>query len=194
MALSKLEHGTKHKHLANRTGSTEIYAGGEAKKKVNAKGENVVEFNLLSGTYVKSLLNEISNNNKRTAASAAIITLTKEAFSSMGFKYNTYDKGLGTYISHKPTEEELRLYKDVGYDVFLCDTKQSCNPVMEIAKLATQKRSEETAKRFTKNPAILTNINAKIAAIDSQIEELRKPCPKMTGGGSRRSHRRTRKH
>jgi membrane-anchored protein YejM (alkaline phosphatase superfamily) len=184
-------------HLANRTGSTEIYAAGEAKKGVNESGQNTFEFNLLSGTYTRSLLNNINNNNKRTAASNAIITLAKEAFSSMGFKDITYDESLRTYISQKmnPTAEELQLYKAVGYDIFLCDTKESCNPVFQIAKLEGDKRAQEAVKRYYKeNPEKLAEIDKTIAKIDLEIEELRKPCPKMAGGGSRRRrHRRTRR-
>ena len=111
--VSPFEIGTRHQSMAynSRVGVMKIYGGGELIKKGDA-----IEFNLLSGTYSKPLVQY--NFDK---------SVTKEIIS--GFKTffpdAKYDNSMDSYI-HKVnsiSNELLEIYKKYGYVVRLFDVR-----------------------------------------------------------------------
>ncbi len=111
--VSPYEIGTRHQALAynSRVKAAKIYGGGELIK----TGESI-QFNLLSGTYSKPLIE--SNFNKKTITNSIV-----DKFKSF-FPDAEYDKSRDSYINkvHYVSNEVLKVYEKYGYVVCLFDT------------------------------------------------------------------------
>jgi hypothetical protein len=110
--VSPYEIGTRHQSLAynNRVGVYKIYGGGEL-----IKTGSSIQFNLLSGTYSKPILQYNFNKSKTNA----IIDGFKAFFPDA-----KYDSSKDSYIHKVETvsNELLEIYKKYGYTVRLFDT------------------------------------------------------------------------
>ena len=114
--VSPYEIGTRHQSIAYnaRINASKLYGGGEL-----LKAKDSIQFNLLSGTYSRPLV-QYDFNNK---VSSEIIKAFQKFFPDAH-----YDDSGDTYI-HKVkhvSNELLDLYKDIGYTVRLFDSRNEC--------------------------------------------------------------------
>jgi hypothetical protein len=114
LVKSTTEHGTRHSQLADRVSATQIYMAGEIEK----KGRNII-FNFYSGTYMYNVI----ENDRETEGVLEADAL--KLFRSMGLSA-TYGYKTEEIITATPSIEELRSYKDHGFDVFLHTTRHGC--------------------------------------------------------------------
>ena len=109
--VSPFEIGTRHQSMAHnsRVNATKIYGGGELIKK-----DTRIEFNLLSGTYSKSIV----QYNYDKSITKGIVSGFKSFFPDA-----TYDDSMDSYIDKVKTvsDELLEIYKKYGYTVRVFD-------------------------------------------------------------------------
>ena len=114
--VSPYEIGTRHQSLAfnERVNALNIYGGGEL-----IKTEGHIEFNLLSGTYSKPLM----EMNYTRAVKQKLI----ETFQTF-FPGSEHDDSGDSYIRKvtRVSNSLLDMYKDIGYTVRTFDTYNEC--------------------------------------------------------------------
>lgn len=112
--VSPYEIGTRHQALAfnERVEALNIYGGGEL-----IKTEGRIEFNLLSGTYSKPIME--TNYTQKEKLIETFRTFFPDA---------EYDDSRDSYISKvkRVSNSLLDMYKDIGYTVRTFDTYNEC--------------------------------------------------------------------
>jgi hypothetical protein len=124
--LSPYEIGTNHQSIAynKKVNASLIYGAGELKK-----SNNLITFNLISGTYTKKIVQYDFSDDKKNIIINKFIEFFSSQFESQ-FKIN-YDKvyhSCDSYIYHVKTvsNELLELYKNNNYIVRIFDVNNDC--------------------------------------------------------------------
>jgi len=117
--VSVLELGTIHHSLVFRTFTNELFGAGELEKR-----GDTIRFNIQSGSYMKDFFTE--------NASRALIVQSdfEEMMKSFGFAAESIRFDDVPYIDRERsplTRAELDMYVAAGYEVWLFDSKESCD-------------------------------------------------------------------
>jgi len=146
---SRFEHGTLHMQIADRMEAHSIFIAGEA-----IKTGNKIEYNISSGTFTKKLLEHydynISENDAKREA--------QELFEYLDLDAQFTD--VDTFITSENlpiTTDELQIYKDAGYDVFLFPKKEECLNYKPVSS-ENNTTLEEYKKELITAESLLSNL------------------------------------
>lgn len=191
---SHLELGTKHKILAKETGASKVFIAGELSK----DGKNVV-YNLLSGTYTRHLVDD----NTTGTLIERMRDMIESILRSMGLTPTFKDKSFIGAKQLRLTDPELRLYKDMGYEVRFFPKEGFCSEVELVSLRGTLGMHERTLELLRGLKAEKTRIDkeladiAKIKATLAGAEECVRRSTLLEGGaftnGKRKNRRETKK-
>jgi hypothetical protein len=179
-------------NLADRTDAKRITAAGEAMKTGGR-----LSFNLLSGTYTRHII-ESAGAGAGANATVKMETDMKDFFASLGF--TEIDTSKRTFITGLPSESELRLYANAGYDVYMYKTKDACagmkrSTIKQRIDLLSKQLTEPmfaAEKWQTKLGTEKTQLETELAALDANVPT--RFLAASAGGGTRRRQRRHRRH
>ena len=158
---SYMELGTYHKILASESNSTKIFVAGEVRKKHSA-----VWFNLLSGTYTLTILGTHKN---RPAVEHLMRERMEALFRSYGLEPSFTTT---TFISPALlpfSENELQLYKNIGYEVRSYSKEGYCSPI-EIMRLKHGIQAQQRLyQRIQKMGGDTRTIEAEIDTLEKKL-------------------------
>jgi hypothetical protein len=175
---SYIELGAKHKILAKETGASKVFIAGELSK----NGAAVV-FNLLSGTYTRYLVEENTTGNlsKKMQHTIESILLT------MGLTPTFTTETLINKKKLPLSDDELRLYKNMGYEIRSYPKEGFCSKY-EIGTLQAQLSMKQNTlsqlrKRFPEDPH--KKLESEIAEILATLAKAEECARKSTMLGGR---------
>ena len=159
---SYMELGTIHRIVASDSQSSKVYFAGELRK----KGEHV-DYNLFSGTYTLVLLKlhpKIEHLEERMK------TVLEQMFVSYGLTPTFQHTSYITPNTLTITEDELRLYALMGYNIRHYPTTEGYCSVEEITKLQGMiDMKQRTLKRLE-----ALNATRSFPELEKDIQQLKK--------------------
>jgi hypothetical protein len=165
---NQFEIGSLHRTLAYRGNVTHVLAAGELKKTGNK-----VEYNLLSGTFMKPWMEELGR-----AYDAKIKEQAQELFKKAGFSATFVETGFITEDKVPVTKEQLDSYKAAGFQVKLYANRRYCRSSPQLIRAQIE--------QWTGKPDATADLKA--------AEEDLAHSGEYTVYGGRRSRRMTRKY
>jgi hypothetical protein len=181
--VSPFEIGTRHQSLAHnsRINANKIYGGGEL-----IKTGDKIEFNLLSGTYSKPIVEYDFSKNVTNAIIAAFKVFFPEA---------EYDNSKSSYIHriHTVSNSLLTLYKENGFLVRLFDSENDrikfSNRFWHIDfNIEYYKKESESEKADVEKKSIMLKLY--IENLEQMLKLLEPAEVKADKGGSQTRRRR----
>lgn len=162
---NSFEFGTLHRDLAYRVQARMIFNAGEC-----LKTGTTLQFNTMSGTFTKHIVEEGISTNEQVRAKA------KEKFENMGFSpVVDTSNSISTYITNNYVPMKLKNLKElksIGYNVNIYENPKNVDPV-EYARLKARRKVLQNLKNSqTSRGRNTAAVNANIANINRQMSEL----------------------
>jgi len=158
---SYMELGTYHKILASESKSTKIFVAGEVRKRHTS-----VMYNLLSGTYTLTIL-RAQPPTSRTALEQSMRERMDALFRSYGLEPTFTTTTFVSPVLLPFSENELQLYKNIGYEVRSFSKEGYCSPT-EVTRL---KHGLQTQQRMYKR---IQTLGGDTSSIEAEIAHLEK--------------------
>jgi hypothetical protein len=161
---NSFEFGTLHRDLAYRVQASMIFNAGECLKTGTS-----IQFNTMSGTYTKQIVDEGISTNEEVRAKA------KEMFEHMGFS-SVEDTGdsISTYITNNYVPMKLKNLKELqslGYNVSIYENPRNVDSLAYSRLKARRNILQNQKNSQTRRGRNTAAVNANIANINRQMSE-----------------------